>query len=82
MSYKAFVAIKEHVELEYIKTLSPKQVNEIMHQFSDRIDELKAVGSALREYIDAIPKEIQFTCSMPGVDREWVDEIIDNINLT
>ncbi len=32
---------------------------------------------ALREYIDAIPKEIEFNKAMPGVDRDWIDSVLD-----
>ena len=35
------------------------------------------VARALREYIDAIPKSVDFG-AMPGVDRDWVDSVIDN----
>lgn len=38
---------------------------------------LAEVAEALREYIDAIPKDIEFNCTMPGIDRDWVDNIID-----
>ena len=38
--------------------------------------ELLKVAQALLEYIDAIPKEIQFDC-MPGVDRDWVEQVIE-----
>lgn len=39
--------------------------------------DLRKVAVALRDYIDAIPAEQaeQFPV-MPGVDRDWVDEII------
>lgn len=42
------------------------------------IVELREVASALRNYIDSIPKEIDFTIAMPGVDRDWVDAVIDD----
>ena len=77
MSYKAFAAIKEQVELEIIKQMSPKEINDAFNQLNDRINELHKVASALREYIDAIPKNIQFTCTMPGAARDWVDDVID-----
>lgn len=38
--------------------------------------ELAKVAEALREYIDAIPKEIELP-AMPGMDRDWVDSVID-----
>ena len=39
--------------------------------------ELAAVADALREYIDAIPEEVEFS-EMPGVDRDWVDSVLDS----
>lgn len=40
--------------------------------------DLRNVAVALRDYIDAIPEELadKFP-AMPGVDRDWVDEVID-----
>ena len=38
-------------------------------------DELREVAAALREWIDAIPKETALP-AMPGVDRDWVDSVI------
>ncbi|HHV7361116.1 TPA: hypothetical protein ACWL6U_003637 [Morganella morganii] len=41
--------------------------------------ELLKVAVALREYIDALPLDVVSTLPvMPGVDRDWVDEVIDN----
>lgn len=39
--------------------------------------ELLEVAKALRDYIDAIPKEIEFKVAMPGMDRDWVDNVIE-----
>ena len=41
MSYKALAAIKEHVELELIKTLSPEEINKILNTQKKRIDDLE-----------------------------------------
>lgn len=41
------------------------------------LEEVRKVAFALREYIDAIPKEIEFEKTMPGVDRDWADEVLD-----
>jgi hypothetical protein len=38
--------------------------------------ELAAVAEAMREWIDAVPRDIQLP-AMPGFDREWADEVID-----
>lgn len=41
--------------------------------------ELLKVAVALREYIDALPLDVVSTLPvMPGVDRDWIDEVIDN----
>ncbi|CAI1788404.1 Uncharacterised protein [Serratia entomophila] len=40
--------------------------------------ELLDVAIALREWIDAVPSELAASLpTMPGVDRDWVDEVID-----
>lgn len=45
----------------------------------NRDEELLKVVLALREYIDALPLDtVSVLPAMPGVDREWVDEVIDN----
>lgn len=47
-------------------------------EFKPSIDaELLEVTVALREYIDAIPKDIELP-AMPGVDRDWVDHVISS----
>lgn len=38
------------------------------------------VIESLLEYIDAIPKEIQFQKAMPGIDRDYVEQILERIN--
>lgn len=39
--------------------------------------ETLSVALALREYIDAIPSDVEFSVGMPGVDRDWVDRVLD-----
>lgn len=39
------------------------------------IAELREVALALREWIDAVPDDIPLP-TMPGVDRDWVDEVL------
>ena len=51
--------------------------------FSTRVLERKhresvEVAKALRQYIDAIPKSTEFGVAMPGVDRDWVDSVLDS----
>lgn len=38
--------------------------------------ELIEVADALIDYIDAIPKEIDFQAAMPGIDRDWAELIV------
>jgi len=42
----------------------------------EQIIELKAVASAMREWIDAVPKETVLP-TMPGFDRDWANSVID-----
>ena len=44
---------------------------------ASRIELLEEVASALLEYIDAIPEDIVLP-TMPGIDRDWVDSVIDS----
>jgi hypothetical protein len=60
----------------------PPVVHSEGETFSTRILEKKhrdaiAVAKALRDYIDSIPKSIEFGVTMPGVDRDWIDQVID-----
>lgn len=48
MSYKAFSAIKEHVEIETIKNLSHQEINEVFNKQAARIKELEAENEALK----------------------------------
>ena len=41
------------------------------------MEELTEVGTALRDYIDAIPKGVQLP-AMPGIDRDYVDSVLDS----
>lgn len=41
-----------------------------------RIQDLKEVASAMREWIDAVPSDTELP-TMPGFDRDWADEVID-----
>jgi hypothetical protein len=41
------------------------------------MQETADVAKALRDYIDAIPKDVQFAVAMPGVDRDWVDSVLE-----
>jgi len=41
-----------------------------------RYDELLDVALAMREYIDALPKDLILP-AMPGFDRDWADDVID-----
>lgn len=43
--------------------------------------ELLSVAKALLEYIDAIPKSVVLPV-MPGMDRDWVDQVISSAEAT
>ena len=40
------------------------------------LNEMRSVAMAALEYIDAIPKDLEFGKAMPGFDRDWADSII------
>jgi len=41
MSYKAFKAIKNHVEIEAIKRMTPEHINDLFNQQHEKIKELE-----------------------------------------
>lgn len=43
-------------------------------------EDLRSIAAALLEYIDAIPKGLQFEKSMPGIDREWAESVIQGLS--
>lgn len=55
MSYKAFQNLKEFIEIDLIKQLSPEEINEAMNKMADKATKLekyraeceKALGSAM-----------------------------------
>ena len=49
--------------------------NWIAEQHRKRYAELKEVAVAMREWIDAVPDDVQLPV-MPGHDRDWADEIL------
>jgi predicted nuclease with TOPRIM domain len=52
MSYKAFAKIKERMEIEFIKTKSPEELNEIFVQLNDRYKQLQVANEKLKELVD------------------------------
>jgi hypothetical protein len=51
--------------------------------YSTRVLDKKArdyyqIALALREYIDAILEPIKFDKVMPGVDRNWIDRVLED----
>ena len=40
------------------------------------LNEMRSVATAALEYIDAIPKDIEFDKTMPGFDRDWADSVV------
>lgn len=45
MSYKAFAELKEHVEIEKLKTMSYEEINALLNKQKSRIDELEKAGA-------------------------------------
>ena len=50
---------------------------ETMRKALDRLEELKSVARAMRDWIDAVPDGTPLP-TMPGFDRDWADQIIDS----
>lgn len=46
MSYKAFAALKEHVELETIKQMPPEQINKLLN---DQHEKIKLMESLFKD---------------------------------
>jgi carbon storage regulator len=42
-----------------------------------KLSDLIEVAKALRDYVDAIPKTVEFGVAMPGIDRDFVDGVLD-----
>ena len=40
-------------------------------------DEIKAVALAMREWIDAVPKDTVLP-AMPGFDRDWANSVLED----
>lgn len=44
------------------------------------VSEIITVAKAMREWIDAIPKDVVASLpAMPGFDRDWADEVISSV---
>ena len=52
-------------------------MTELEIQQQRRINELTEGAKAMREWIDAVPKNTSLP-TMPGFDRDWVDMVIDD----
>ena len=51
-------------------------LSDAVQYYEARANDLEAVARAMRDWIDAVPKDIQLP-EMPGFDRDWADSIID-----
>ena len=51
-SYKAFAKIKEHMEIETIKALTPEQINEALNNLHAEIENLEKIVNEFIEWID------------------------------
>lgn len=45
-------------------------------EISDSYDELLEVTLAMRDYIDALPKDLVLP-AMPGFDMDWADDVVE-----
>ena len=59
------------------KAISRKHPCDACHNALDRLEELKSVAIAMRNWIDTVPSDAQLP-TMPGFDRDWADEIINS----
>jgi hypothetical protein len=66
---------KADAEIE-LKRSQLLNMDKLVMSIQDERDKLLEVTLAMREYIDAIPKDLVLP-AMPGFDRDWADEIID-----
>lgn len=51
-------------------------IYELYEQLLFKHQETLLVAQAALEYIDAIPKDVEFTKAMPGFDRDWADSVV------
>lgn len=49
MSYKAFSNLREHVEIEAIKSMTPEEINALLNSASEKIKKLQAENDNLRD---------------------------------
>ena len=70
--------LRDHLYRDRAKTEAFNDVTEFVEVLpgDPDIDELLNVVRALRDYIDAIPGDVEFEVAMPGVDRDWVDSVL------
>jgi hypothetical protein len=68
MSYKTFDNIKTHLEIEFIKSLSYEQINDIMNQLKTKIDSLQKELSKLSQH-DVSRQSEQLVCDMCGSSK-------------
>ena len=54
MSYKAFNSLKNHVEIEFLKSCSYEKINEMMNQLNDKIKKLEEKNKELQYVIDCL----------------------------
>lgn len=53
MSYKAFASLKESVELDTIKEMSPEQINNILNKLYSENKKMKTAIEESRRYLDS-----------------------------
>lgn len=58
MSYKAFTRLKKHTELEFLKTLSLEQINEILCDFKEKLDAKEKRITELESQLKNMPRHV------------------------
>ena len=64
-------------ESQEAATTINKNQRATIESMSKDIDGLLELVGALREWVDAVPDDVELP-TMPGHDRDWADEIIGN----
>jgi len=81
MVSKQTLGLGEEIQAIYNKLNRSDQEHNLKPRFLEfntpkkRYSDLKEVAVAMLEWIDAVPSDTQLP-SMPGFEREWVDEIL------
>lgn len=65
------------IDYERIHESAKSKYLERFHEKYDDFIDVKDVARSLLEYVDAIPDNIDFEKTMPGIDRDWIEKVLD-----